>query len=166
MPRTEDLRILELLEALIVLRKIKPRDLEVDLGLSAGTIRRILTGKIELKFHHITDILAVLDIPPGTFFKIAYETDDPAEAKSQLARAHRLAQFEPRAFDSGELEAVVVATLKRLGLKLPSPQESELTQPPVAEQRQRQIRKKEQEQRQKTRTPRKKAATRGKKSSP
>ncbi len=163
MLRTDDERILELLEALIVLRKIKPRDLEDDLGLSAGTIRRILTGKIELKLHHITDILAVLDIPPGAFFKIAYETEDPAEARSQLARAHRIAHFEPRAFDSAELEAVVVATLKRLGLKLPSPQEeSDLTHPSLAGRRRRPSLTPKPKQRKKTSSP-KAAATKGKK---
>ena len=97
MQPSEAERILELLEALIVLRKIRLRDLEQNLGMSAGTLRRILNGRIELKFRHITDILALLDMPTRTFFKIAYEADDLAEAQSQLARAHRIAHVEPEA---------------------------------------------------------------------
>jgi transcriptional regulator with XRE-family HTH domain len=126
MPPSESDRILELLEALIVLRKIRLRDLEQDLGMSAGTLRRILNGKIELKLRHITDILAVLDIPARTFFKIAYETDDLGQAQSQLARAHRIAHLEPQpvTLSPEELEAVIVATIGRLGLSVrpPDPQ--------------------------------------------
>ena len=59
MQPSEAERILELLEALIVLRKIRLRDLEQNLGMSAGTLRRILNGRIELKFRHITDISRV-----------------------------------------------------------------------------------------------------------
>jgi transcriptional regulator with XRE-family HTH domain len=123
MPPSEADRILELLEALIVLRKIRLRDLEQNLGMSAGTLRRILNGKIELKFRHITDILEVLDIPTRTFFKIAYETDDLAQAQSQLARAHRIAHLEPKpvTFSPEELEALIVATIGRLGLSVHPP---------------------------------------------
>jgi transcriptional regulator with XRE-family HTH domain len=125
MQPTEAERILELLEALIVLRKFRLRDLEQSLGMSAGTLRRILNGRIELKFRHITDILALLDMPTRTFFKIAYEADDLAEAQSQLARAHRIAHAEPKpiTLTPGELEAVVVATIERLGLSVHPPEE-------------------------------------------
>ena len=117
-PPSEAERILELLEALIVLKKVRLRDLEEDLGMSAGTFRRILNGKIELKFRHITDVLALLDIPPRTFFKIAYGTDDLDPAQSQLALAQRIAHPEPKPVSLGpeELEAMIVATLGRFGL--------------------------------------------------
>jgi transcriptional regulator with XRE-family HTH domain len=117
-------RILELLEALIVLRKIRLRDLEQTLGMSAGTLRRILNGRIELKIRHIAEILAALDMPMRTFFKIAYETDDVAQAHGQLAHAHRMAQFEshPVTFTPSELEAVIVATIGRLGLGVHPPE--------------------------------------------
>ena len=127
MQPSEAEQILELLEALIVLRKIRLRDLEQNLGMSAGTLRRILNGRIELKFRHITDILAILDMPTRTFFKIAYEADDLAEAQSQLARAHRIAHVEPKpiTLTPSELEAVVVATIERLGLSVNSPEDFE-----------------------------------------
>ena len=134
MPPSEADRILELLEALIVLRKIRLRDLEQDLGMSAGTLRRILNGKIELKFRHITDILAVLDIPTPTFFTIAYETDDLAQG--QLARAHRIAHLDPKpvTISPKELEAVIVATIGRLGLSARPPDDPQGTSiPPLEE---------------------------------
>ncbi|HEX4959747.1 MAG TPA: hypothetical protein VF173_02830 [Thermoanaerobaculia bacterium] len=120
MPPSEAARILELLDSLISLKRFRFAEVERRLGMSAGTLRRILNGRIELKFRHITDILGLLDMPPRTFFKIAYETDDLAEAQNELARAHRVSQVEPKpaAFTPSELEAVVVATIERLGLNL------------------------------------------------
>jgi transcriptional regulator with XRE-family HTH domain len=123
MQTSEAGRILELLESLIVLKKVRLRDLEQSLGMSAGTLRRILNGRIELKFRHITDILERLDMPTRTFFKIAYETDDLSQAQSGLARAHRIAQVEPKpvTLSPSELEAVIVATIERLGLSVQPP---------------------------------------------
>ena len=124
MQTSEAGRILELLESLIVLKKVRLRDLEQSLNMSAGTLRRILNGRIELKFRHITDILERLDMPTRTFFKIAYETEDLGEAQSSLARAHRIAQVEhqPVTLSPSELEAVIVATIERLGLHVQPPE--------------------------------------------
>ena len=159
MPQSEAERILELLEALIVLRKIRFRDLEQDLGMSAGTLRRVLNGKIELKFRHITDILALLDIPTRTFFKIAYDTDDPAQAPGQLALAHRIAHFEPKpvTFTPGELEAVILAIIERLGFSVHPPEHPQgPSTPPPKKQRA--------ERRKKPRLPKKNARPRDKQS--
>ena len=64
-------------------------------------------------------------MPTRTFFKIAYEADDLAEAQGQLARAHRIAHVEPKpiTLTPGELEAVVVATIERLGLSVNPPED-------------------------------------------
>ena len=114
-------RILELLDALIGMRKIGIRDMERRLGMSVGTLRRILNGRIELKFRHITDILEALDIPARTFFKVAFETD-PAEVESLLSSAQRLtAEPKTLSLTREDLEAVVVATVQRLGFSLPPP---------------------------------------------
>jgi transcriptional regulator with XRE-family HTH domain len=112
-------RILELLDALIGMRKFGIRDMERRLGMSVGTLRRILNGRIELKFRHITDILEVLDIPARTFFKVAFETD-PVEVESLLSSAQRLtAEPKTLSLTREDLEAVVVAAVERLGFSLP-----------------------------------------------
>jgi transcriptional regulator with XRE-family HTH domain len=117
MPPSDAGRILQLLNAMIGMRRLRLRDLEGRIGLSAGTLRRILNGTIELKFRHITDLLAVLEIPTKTFFRIAFESDDPDQAQVLLAQALRIAQPEskPVMLSPGQIEEVVLATMKRLG---------------------------------------------------
>jgi hypothetical protein len=58
-----------------------------------GTARRIFNGVIALKLSHILDILEILDIPPATFFRIAFEDTDPqvsGEAQELLLQAQRI----------------------------------------------------------------------------
>jgi transcriptional regulator with XRE-family HTH domain len=122
MPPSDDAgRILELLTTLIAMRGLRLRDLETSVGLSAGTLRRVLKGTIELKFRHITDLLAVLDIPTKTFFRIAFDSEDPAQAQLLLAQTLRIpAEPRPVMLDPQQIEAVVVATMQRLGFPSPS----------------------------------------------
>ena len=89
--------------------------------MSAGTLRRILNGTIELKLRHITDLLTVLEIPTKTFFRIAFESEDSKQAEALLAQALQIAQPEPQPvpLNSQEIEEVVLATIRRLGFAPP-----------------------------------------------
>lgn len=62
-------RIASYLELLIFDAGIPIRQLEVRLKVSHGTINRLLSGKVELKFRHVLEILDVLGIADEVFFK-------------------------------------------------------------------------------------------------
>ncbi len=121
MPTSDVERILQLLHAIIGMRRLRLRDLGGRVGLSAGTLRRILNGTIELKLRHITDLLTVLEIPTKTFFRIAFESEDSKQAEALLAQALQIAQPEPQPvpLNSQEIEEVVLATIRRLGFAPP-----------------------------------------------
>jgi len=114
-------RILRLLEALLVLRKVRLVALERHLGLSAGTIRRIFNGAIELKYRQVIEILEFLEIPPLAFFQIAYE---PQNASVDLLAA-RLDKIRPAEEQKVELLSradlldLVKETLEQLGYSPP-----------------------------------------------
>ncbi|HEV7505110.1 MAG TPA: hypothetical protein VGS07_09380 [Thermoanaerobaculia bacterium] len=114
-------RILRLLEALLVLRKIRLVALERHLGLSAGTIRRIFNGAIELKYRQVIEILEFLEIPPLAFFQIAYE---PQNASVDLLAA-RLDKIRPaeeqkvEPLSRADLLELVKETLEQLGYSPP-----------------------------------------------
>ncbi len=114
-------RILRLLEALLVLRKVRLVALERHLGLSAGTIRRIFNGAIELKYRQVIEILEFLEIPPLAFFQIAYE---PQNASVDLLAA-RLDKIRPaeelkvEPLSRADLLELVKETLAQLGYSPP-----------------------------------------------
>ncbi|HEV8578903.1 MAG TPA: helix-turn-helix transcriptional regulator [Thermoanaerobaculia bacterium] len=97
------------------------RTVEARLGLSNGTLRRIFSGRIKLKFDLILDILEILEISPRSFFKVAYEIEDPESLTSEelLNHLRKLGLPEataPPTFQRSEMESVVLETLERLGL--------------------------------------------------
>ncbi|HEX9944268.1 MAG TPA: helix-turn-helix transcriptional regulator [Thermoanaerobaculia bacterium] len=117
----EVLRIARLLERLILFKKIPIRQVEKQLHVSNGTLARLFSGRVELKLRHILDILEVLQVSPQTFFKLAYEIEDPeqigaAELLSHLRKIGLPDAIPPPPISRAEVESVVVATLERLGL--------------------------------------------------
>src|SRR5438270_2384546 len=87
----ETARIPALLEVRIASRKIRIRELERRLKVSNGTCARLFSGKISLKFQHILDILAILDVTPRAFFRVENRQDiqDVLELETdQIGRAH------------------------------------------------------------------------------
>jgi hypothetical protein len=114
-------RILRLLEALLVLRKVRLVALERHLGLSAGTIRRIFNGAIELKYRQVIEILEFLEIPPLAFFQIAYEpqnaTVDLLAARLDKIRSVEEPKVEP--LSRADLLSLVKETLEQLGYAPP-----------------------------------------------
>jgi transcriptional regulator with XRE-family HTH domain len=99
----ETARILALLEVLIASRKIRIRELERRLKVSNGTCARLFSGKISLKFQHILDILAILDVTPRAFFRVAYSLEDPGSLKAE----ELLRQVQDLAFPDPPVPAVL-----------------------------------------------------------
>src|SRR5215210_4556634 len=66
----------------------KQRDIEKALGMSSGSMSRLLSGGIELKLKHILQICEVIGFPVSRFFHAFYPTAD--EGGSQAARMQRL----------------------------------------------------------------------------
>jgi len=110
-------RILRLLEALLVLRKIRLVALERHLGLSAGTIRRIFNGAIELKYRQVIEILEFLEIPPLAFFQIAYEPQDASidRLAARLDKIRPTEELKVEPLSREDLMSLVKETLEQLG---------------------------------------------------
>ena len=111
-------RILRLLESLLVLRKMRLAELARHLGITAGNLRRILDGRIELKYRLLLDILTYLDIAPLAFFQIVYESQD-ATADHQAASLERLRPVEEQTVETmskDELRAFVLEAVEQLGV--------------------------------------------------
>lgn len=119
-------RISRLIDALFVFAKASPQEAAERLGVTVGTLRRILNGDIDLKLRHILDLLEVLNVRPITFFRVAYESDARAkntdDVEKLLLGASRIQQAE--AFTRQELMEIVEETVLRMGSADPaSPKE-------------------------------------------
>ncbi len=90
-------RLLSLLEVLIAARKVSIREMERRLKVSNGTLARLFSGKISLKFQHILDLLEILEVTPKAFFRVAYSLDDPGTMKAEelLRQVQNLAFPDP-----------------------------------------------------------------------
>lgn len=123
----EVLRISKLVEDLILLKKKPVRQIERELGISQGTLNRILTGKIQLKFVHLLDILTVLDIPFASFFAVAYAPEAVKDSSAELAQIQRLAgarEIPPVQLPRAEMRDLIVELLQELGVSPPAKGES------------------------------------------
>lgn len=118
-------RMLSYLELLIVARKIGIREFERRAKMSAGTLARLFSGKITLKFQTMLDMLEVLDVPPDAFFSVVFSSDEvnPDRADELLRRVQSLsfptappaAVFSKREFRQ-MIEEVVTERLLALDL--------------------------------------------------
>ncbi|HSK80360.1 MAG TPA: helix-turn-helix domain-containing protein [Thermoanaerobaculia bacterium] len=119
----EALRIAKLVEDLILLKKKPVRQIERELGISQGTLNRILTGKIQLKLVHLLDILTVLDVPFASFFVVAYAPEAVKDSSAELAQLQRLAgarEIPPVQLPRAEMRDLVLELLEELGVSAPS----------------------------------------------
>lgn len=116
----ELLKITSLLETLIFAKKIRIREVERRLGISNGTLARIFSGKIELKFRHILDLLDILDVQPKTFFKVAYSLSEPGAMKGEelLRQVQGIVLPEPAVtavLTRQDVEAMITDALAKAG---------------------------------------------------
>lgn len=118
MPKADVARILRLLEALLSLRKMRLAKLAPHLGITAGNLRRILDGQVELKYRVVLEILTVLDITPLAFFQMAYEEQE-VKTDSLASRLEKLRPAEEQKVETmskEELRAFVLETIEEFGI--------------------------------------------------
>ena len=118
---TDILRVARLLERLILFKRMPIRKLEKELNFSNGYLARIFSGRIELKYRHILDILEAIDVSPKSFFKLAYESDDPdnLSAEDLVGKVGKVSLGAPppeASLKRSEMEEVVLETLAKLDL--------------------------------------------------
>jgi transcriptional regulator with XRE-family HTH domain len=111
------------------------RQLEEGLGLSAGTVERLFSGRIEPTLRQILAILESLKVPPAHFFRIAFPEEDGEETGTGEAREAGEAEIAARLLDlldrvspqqtsapeeeevsSEELDRRIAEALRRLGV--------------------------------------------------
>lgn len=63
--------------------------IEKKLGWKAGYLSRLLNGVMELRFEHVLDIAAAMELRPGELFSIAYPEPDgsPSPSAQRLREA-------------------------------------------------------------------------------
>lgn len=130
-------RLTKLLRSAIKLSNVSNREIERQLGMSAGTLSRLFSGGIELKLKHILDICDTIHFPPAKFFQAAYPhgngdcTDGEAlrQALEHLYPAGPLPDSgAPPAYtagvDPGDLERMIMTSLRKILSGLGAVQES------------------------------------------
>jgi|SRR3954471_17448362 transcriptional regulator with XRE-family HTH domain len=118
-------RILNLLELLISARRVSIREVERRLNVSNGTLARLFSGKITLKYQHILDLLEILEMAPREFFRTAYSVDDPGleKADESFRQAKALAfpdPQEPVALTRGDVQTMIEKALAAMMKPKPS----------------------------------------------
>lgn len=89
---TETRKVLSNLELLIAAKKVGVGEVERQLGISRGTLYRLFTGKITLKFQTVLDVLQVLDVSPKAFFREVFG-DETSNGTDHLATSVRTLAF-------------------------------------------------------------------------
>jgi transcriptional regulator with XRE-family HTH domain len=116
----ETRRVLDALRQRIRLAGLSFRDVERRMGMRHDYLRQVFAGDIELRYEHITGILAALDLPEADFFAEVYGLPKvftpgsvpPSYPLSALLIAHgTLSMLIWRLHDKGLISAEVVALL-------------------------------------------------------
>ena len=108
-------RAIKLIEAVMRVQGVTKKDLDRRLGKATGYFAQVLSGRLELKFRHVSSILRALEVDPGIFFRALYP--EPPEAavsgrgmERYLGSLHRMGlavRSEPppsASIDADELE--------------------------------------------------------------
>lgn len=129
-------RLTKLLRSAIKLSNISNREIERQLGMSAGTLSRLFSGGIELKVKHILDICDTIHFPPAKFFQAAYPhvthsigtngvNGDGADGEALRQALEHLYPAEPLGesgapvplvpgIGTGDFERMIMASLRKL----------------------------------------------------
>src|SRR5215211_3694778 len=96
----EVVRLTNLLASAIKFSGWKQRDIEKSLGLSSGSMSRLLSGGIELKIKHVLEICEVIGFPPSRFFHASYPAaedggSDAARLQRLLEQLHPVPEAQP-----------------------------------------------------------------------
>ena len=129
-PLSDDVsKMLSFLELLIVARKIGIREFERRAKMSAGTLARLFSGKITLKFQTVLDMLEVLDVPPAAFFSVVFTTDEVSSDRVEdlLRRVQSLSFPDPPAaavLSKREIRQMIEEVLAERQLSASSPKDA------------------------------------------
>lgn len=93
-------RAAKLLEALIQVTGVSPKEVEKRLEASPGYLGRLLSGRVELKLRHILALLRILEIEPALFFQTLYPEAGPAGGTVRLDELR--SRLEALGLGSGE----------------------------------------------------------------
>jgi transcriptional regulator with XRE-family HTH domain len=96
----EVLRALKFLEALIKAHGLTKKALDQRLGKGPGYISQVLTGRMELKFRHILEILGALELEPGLFFRALFLEPESSHHEPQLMERFLQSLGQSNAFGS------------------------------------------------------------------
>src|ERR1700730_15301209 len=83
-------RALKLLEALIKAHGLTKKALDQKLRKGPGYISQVLTGRLELKYRHILEILGALELDPGLFFRALFL--EPEKTTDSVRMMHKSLQ--------------------------------------------------------------------------
>jgi transcriptional regulator with XRE-family HTH domain len=72
-------RATRLLEVVIRVLDVTPKELERRLGMAPGEVCRILSGRAEPRLRDVLDILRALDLEPAVFFDLLEAPPGPGE---------------------------------------------------------------------------------------
>jgi len=87
-------RLAELLALLIRVSRRSRRSIEEEMGLGSSGLSKILGGTVRLQVSHVLDILAVLQVDPGDFFRMAFPRRRLRRSPI-LEKARALLKIEP-----------------------------------------------------------------------
>lgn len=94
-------RLAELLALLVRVSGRSRRSIEEEMGLGSSGLSKILGGTVRLQVSHVLDVLAVLQVDPGDFFRMAFPRRRLRQSPL-LEKVRALAQTKPEgAGDSG-----------------------------------------------------------------
>jgi transcriptional regulator with XRE-family HTH domain len=132
-------KVLSFLELLIVANKMGIREFERQVGLSHGTLARLLSGKITLTFQRLLDMLKPLKVPPQAFFAAVFSIDEvrSPQADQMLKKVQSLTfpdpPVAPQAFSRADIRRLVEEVLaEKQVLFAAAPAPAATTDPPVA----------------------------------
>jgi transcriptional regulator with XRE-family HTH domain len=135
-------RLTNLLTSAIRFSGWKQRDIEKALGMSSGSMSRLLSGGIELKIKHVLEICSVIGFPPSRFFHASYPTaeeggNDAVRLQRLLEQLHPVSEVEPQpqpaaaappssasTVDQGEIERIVYGALAKFFSNMGGPASS------------------------------------------
>jgi transcriptional regulator with XRE-family HTH domain len=88
-------RVRRLLELLVRAKAARISALENSLGVASGYLNRIFSGAVMLKYEHVLDILDLLEVPYGIFFRTAYSVDEPVDSEEIIQKIQALSVPDP-----------------------------------------------------------------------
>ncbi|HXU45611.1 MAG TPA: hypothetical protein VN783_08800, partial [Thermoanaerobaculia bacterium] len=102
--RDDDRRALELLDLVIRTAGRTRKEVDERARLCRGTTSQLLSGRIQLKYHHILDVLAACETEPRVFFRALHD-DLPAAPPSGLSLHEQMIEAARRAGLDPDLDA-------------------------------------------------------------